>query len=468
MKKIFSLVLSISFISAAYMSCRKEPVGLVDNALTIQQSYNPDWTDATHGNVAPDYSVVFPQNSVNRIEITLGADKWAAIRANMTALFGFDFGAGGAGPFPSQETSYVDCSLKFDGKTWKNVGFRLKGNSTLSSAWRNGIYKLPFRLNFDEFEDQYPGILNQHFYGFEELSFSPGIKDASLMREKITADLFRNAGIPAAQTAFYAVYVDIGTGLKYWGLYCGIELPDDNMIKSQFGEESGNMYKPESRLGGFVMSEFEKKNNETAADYSDVQSFIQALTSPNRTTNPALWRQNLETVFNMDHFLKWLAVNNTLVNWDTYGLMAHNYYLYNHSINKLTWIPWDNNEALTRSPGITGTVGPPGPGSSNALSLTMNEVSGSWPLIRYVADDAVYFQRYKDLLKDYKNNNFNVVAIQGMIDNYYTMISPYVIGANGEQPGYTHLTSSAAFTNEKTNLKTHIQNRWTLVNSFVP
>jgi spore coat protein CotH len=467
MKKIFSLLLSISLVAVTYVSCRKEPLVPVDNTLT-PQSYNPDWTEATHGNVAPDYSVVFPQNSVNRLEITLGADKWAAIRANMTALFGFDFGAGGAGPFPSQETSYVDCSLKFNGKVWKNVGFRLKGNSTLSSAWRNGIYKLPFRLNFDEFEELYPGILNQHFYGFEELSFSPGIKDASLMREKITADLFRNAGIPAAQTAFYAVYVDIGTGLKYWGLYCGIELPDDNMIKSQFGEESGNLYKPESKFGSFVMSEFEKKNNEIAADYSDVQAFVQALTSPNRTTNPALWRQNLESVFNMDHFLKWLAVNNTLVNWDTYGLMAHNYYLYNHSINKLTWIPWDNNEALTRSPGITGTVGAPSPGGSNALSLTMNEVSGSWPLIRYVADDAVYFQRYKDLLKDYKNNNFNVAAIQGMIDNYYNLISPYVIGTNGEQPGYTHLASSAAFTNEKTNLKTHIQNRWTLVNSFVP
>lgn len=449
-------------------SCRKDPAEL---AIT-PELYNSDWTTSSHGNVAPDYSIVFPQTSVNKIEITLGADKWAAIRANMLSLFGYDFGAGNTGgapnPFPTQETNYVDGTLRFNGKIWKNVGFRLKGNSTLSMAWRTGNYKLPFRLNFDEFEDQYPGVANQHFFGFEELSFSPGIKDPSLIREKITADIFRKGGIAAPQTAFYAVFVDIGTGLKYWGLYCGIELPDDNMIKNQLGEESGNIYKPESKFGTFLLGEFEKKNNENSPDYSDVQQFIQALNSPNRITSPDLWRSDLEAQFNMDYFLKWLAINNTIVNWDTYGVMAHNYYLYHHSTNKLIWVPWDNNEALSRNPGITGTTGSTGPGSLYALSLTMNEVSSAWPLIKHVAADPVYFQRYKDYMKTFKNTAFNVGEIHALIEQYYTLITPFVVGTSGEQPGYTHLSSSTAFVNEKATLQTHIQNRWNLANSFAP
>ncbi len=140
-----------------------------------------------------------------------------------------------------------------------------------------GIYKLPFRLNFDKFEDVFPGIKNQHFYGFKELSFSPSFRDQSLMREKVTPDIFRLAGIPAAQTAFYRVYIDFGSGLKYCGVYTVVEIPDDNMIKEQFGEEKGNIYKPESKLTGFILKEFDKKNNETAADYSDVIAFISAL-----------------------------------------------------------------------------------------------------------------------------------------------------------------------------------------------
>lgn len=447
------------------LACRKNPTA----DITVDPvAYNPDWTETTHGNVTPDYSTVFPQDNVNTIELTIGAANWAAIRSNMTSLYGFDFGAGGPGGpggFPSTEPNYVDVTMKFNNKIWKNVGYRLKGNSTLSSSWRSGNYKLPFRLNFDKFEDQYPGIKNQHFYGFEELSFSPGAKDQSLIREKIAADIFRLGGIPAPRTAFYRVFVDFGAGLKYCGVYCCVEVPDDNMIKDQMGEESGNIYKPESNLVSFNQSQFEKKNNETANDYTDVQGFITALNSSLRTSNVTQWRANLEARFNVDHFTKWLAINNAIVNWDTYGGIAHNYYLYNHSVNKLMWIPWDNNEALSRSPGITGTA----PSGQNGLSLSMNEpAANNWPLLRYVADDAVYFQKYKDYLKAFKNNVFTQTAMDALIDKYYTMITPFAVGANGEQPGYTYLTSSASFTNEKTNLKTHISNRRTLITTFVP
>jgi spore coat protein H len=75
----------------------------------------------------------------------------------------------------------------------------------LRLAWQQGNYKLPIRLNFDEFEDKFIAITNQHFYGFEEMTFSPGAKDPSLIREKATSDIFRMAGIPAARTAFYRV-----------------------------------------------------------------------------------------------------------------------------------------------------------------------------------------------------------------------------------------------------------------------
>jgi spore coat protein CotH len=161
------------------------------------------------------------------------------------------------------------------------------------------------------------------------------------------------------------------------------------MIKSQFGEEGGNMHRPESNLSALTQSLFEKKNNDLAADYSDVKAFIAALNSGLRTTNPSGWRSGLQGVFNMDQFLKYLAVNNAIVNWDSYGVMAHNFYFFNHTINKLTWIPWDHNEAMTGSPGITSTP-QVGGGARTGLSLSMNEVTNSWPLIRYIADDPVF------------------------------------------------------------------------------
>jgi spore coat protein H len=250
-----------------------------------------------------------------------------------------------------------------------------------------------------------------------------------------------------------------------------VEIPDDNMIKEQFGEEKGNIYKPESKLSGFVQKQFEKKNNETAADYSDVIAFISALNSNLRTSDATQWRASLEVVFNVNHFIKYLAVNNAIVNWDSYGIMAHNYYLYNHSVKKLTWIPWDHNEALNGNPGITGSDSSPPPGggaAQNGLSLSMNEVTSNWPLIRYIADDPVYLARYKTFLKSFKDNVFTTTAMNAMLDKYHNMISPYAIGAEGEQSGYTHLNSSSSFTNALSELKNHIANRRALITSYVP
>jgi hypothetical protein len=131
------------------------------------------------------------------------------------------------------------------------------------------------------------------------------------------------------------------------------------------------------------------------------------------------------------------------------------------------WLPWDNNEALSKSPGVTGTSSG-GPGPAPGLSLTMNEVSSAWPLIHFVANDAAYFAKYKNHLRDFKNNVFTETTISSMIENAYALITPYVIGPDGEKTGYTYLTSSASFTAEKTNLLNHVKSRIALVNTFVP
>ena len=135
---------------------------------------NPDWAIDSHSNDGqPDYSIIFPQEKVNVVEITIGKTNWEAIKVDMVAknkgTFGVGGGTPGGGGVPPAgggvppagggggvtnfglEPAYVTSSVKFNGKKWENVGFRLKGNSTLSSTWKSGIYKLPFRLKMDEF-----------------------------------------------------------------------------------------------------------------------------------------------------------------------------------------------------------------------------------------------------------------------------------------------------------------------------
>ncbi|MFN8430637.1 MAG: CotH kinase family protein [Spirosomataceae bacterium] len=472
MKQYFGIVLLIII----GFGCQKQNT---DEVSTDATAANPDWTETSHSNDAePDYAIVFPQEKVNTIEITLGKAIWEKIKTDMVAkgkgTFGVGGNAGGGGnpaggpggnpggggpggnaggvPDFGDEPEYFESTIKFNGKTWNNVGFRLKGNSTLSSTWKSGVYKLPFRLKFDEFEDQYPEIKNQRLYGFKDLSFSAAVKDNSLIREKVTADIFRMAGIPAAQTAFYKVYIDFGEGQKYCGIYTTVELIDDTMLKNQLGEDDGNIYKPESTFSSFNKDNFEKKNNEDAADWSDVQNTLAALNATNRTSDPTAWRTNLEKYMNMEHFVKWLAVNTTLVNWDTYGAMAHNHYLYNHSTQKLVWIPWDNNEALT---------------SNARVNLNLSGVNNSWPLIKYVADDPVYYAKYKAYVKDFNTNVFTTSKMNQLFDNATNLITPYVNGSEKEVSPYSNLGSLSNFSAALPILKQHVVTRNKLVEEFV-
>lgn len=438
-------------------------VACVKNAETITPSNtNPDWSTESHSNDAdPNYTMVFPQDKVNSLEISMTKETWQEIRTDMISVKGSDFGVGGTqggggmgggGVNSATEPKYVSVTLKFNGKTWNNVGFRLKGNSSLSSIWRAGIYKLPFRMQFDEFEDKYPEINDQRLYGFKEVSMSPAFKDNSLIREKVASDIFRMAGIPAAQTAFYKVYINFGDGLKYCGVYTMIEAVEDTMLKSQFGEKSGNLYKPESTFQNFSQAQFEKKTNEETADWSDVQATITALNASTRTSNPALWRENLEKVLNVDHFVKWLAVNTTLVSWDTYGAMAHNHYLYNHSSKKLLWIPWDNNEALT---------------SQARVQLSLTGVATNWPLINYIANDPVYYAKYKTYVKDFNDNVFTTSKMNEIFDKATTLITPYVNGTEKEEKPYSNLTNTANFTAALPVLKQHVVSRNQAVGAFL-
>jgi len=448
-------------------SCRDNPADPASPDDPLEE--NPDWTEATHGEVPPAYGVVFPQDAVNRLEIVMTSADWAAVRSNMKALTGVDFGAGATGPGhnPSADPAYISVTVRFDQKRWTRVGFRLKGNSSLGSAWNRGIYKLPFRLNFDRFEDAYPAIHNQRFYGFSELSMSPGFADNSLIREKSGADIFNAAGVPAAHTAFYRVYIDFGAGLKYCGVYTMVEVIDDTMVDDAFAQDQGNLYKPESRLQSFSQAQFEKKNNVSQADWSDIQAFLGALNSSLRTSNPEQWRANLEARFDVDHFLRWLAVSNAIVNWDSYGSMPHNYYLYHHSTRGIVWIPWDHNETLIGSPGITGSVGVP-PGPKAGLSLTMNEVTPAWPLIRFLLDDTVYSARYRELLRAFRDQVFTTEAMDALFERYHALIAPWVTGPDGEQPGYTFLPGQPAFVQALGELATHVQNRRALLAQFLP
>ncbi|MEO9964816.1 MAG: CotH kinase family protein [Reichenbachiella sp.] len=400
----------------------------------------PDWTESTHSkNGSADYSVVFPNDEVLRIDISIDAANWTLMQDDLDDNITISRGPGGGGADIDFTPIWVPCQLEFEGKEWYKVGIRYKGNSTLLNAYQTNTDKYPFKLDFDEFEDIYPAIDNQRFYGFKQLNLSNNYNDNSFMREKVAADIFRSFGVPAARTAFCAVYLDRGNGSEYLGLYALVEEVDDTVPDSQFSDGDGNLYKPDGTAASFAFGtyndeEMDKKSNEDEADFSDVSGLYDILHSDTRTTSEDQWKEDLEGIFDVDQYLKYLAANNVIQNWDTYGNMTHNYFLYNKG-GRLTWIPWDHNESMQ-----DGKM-------SGALSLSMNEVSSSWPIIRYIIDVEEYKSMYDSYLQEFVEGAFEPIAIQSLYSTYESMISDYAT------------QEASSFSNSVSTLKSHVEER---------
>lgn len=457
MKNIILTVILITLVSC----------NLIESFTTNESITTPDWTDETHSNlVAPNYETVFNQNEVMVINITIESENWTIMQDDLDENLGQSTNMGGPGPrnmeTPNELDSdydpvWVPSTINVDGMDWYQVGIRFKGNSSLKTAYQQGNKKLSFKLDFDEFEDNYEVIENQRFYGFRQLNLNNNYNDTSLLREKVTADLFREFGLVSAQTRFCAVYVDYGEGSQYFGLYTLVEEIDDTAIETQLGDDSGNLYKPDGDAaafseGSYDEEEMNKKNNEEVADYNDVLSLYEVLHDSNRESDLDSWKTTLESVLDVDGFLRWLAANSVIQNWDTYGNMTHNYYLYNnHDTGLLTWIPWDNNEALQDGKMIT-------------YDLDYSEIDDSWPLIYYLLEIDEYKTLYQSYLTNFINSVFITDEIQDLYESYSDLIREYVYAEESE---YSYLTRDSDFDNAIDELKDHVLDRNSTVVTYI-
>ena len=516
-RKFFVLVLSAGLLLTvgAVTFAQNATVDTSTDAQTDEDERPAGWGEETHSNDAdPNYAVVFPQAAVNQITITVDAETWTAMQANMTEIFGAagtrrqgpgggfggagrgeqptsplatpataasrpvsataqaavpagvafppaGQGPGGGGPgfgggdFATENPMWVTATIEFEGDTWTNVGVRYKGNSSLRSAWDNKSLKLPFKLDFDEFEDEYPAINNQRFYGFKQLSLANNFGDATGMRDTLTYDLLEEAGLVAAETAAYEVILDYGEGPVSLGLYTMIEVIDDTVIGRYFDDDGGNIYEADGQAISLaegtedgIETSFQKENNEDDADWSDIEALYEALHAEARTTDPEAWRAELESVFDVESFLEWLAISATIQHWDTYGGMTHNFYLYHDpETDQLTWISWDHNLVLGAMGGRGGGPGgfggggaapatgvapaAPGAGQGGRMGGRMNasldkaEVGDNWPLIRYLMDDPTYYASYIRYLEETRSELFDPEQLTTKYQRLAEVLAPY-------------------------------------------
>lgn len=489
-KNLIKVTLIISLVVVLVISGCTSDLGS-DSEVVIESTSKPIELDENlpDNDMDPDYDYVFNDSNVMEFYIEIDSDQWDLMQEDLKSKVTSNKNdkkdnkrdkqakpgeavvqdtevSPGDSPVQnivaddtSDEPIWVESTITVDDVTYNHVGIRYKGNSSLNSAVSSGNGKLSLKLDFDEFEDDYPEIDDQRFYGFKQLNLNNNFSDTSLMHDKVAADLFNEFGVPAADTRFAVVYLDHGNGSEYYGVYALIEEIDDTGIESLFDDSSGNLYKPDGSAasfsaGSFDESQMEKKSNEEESDYSDVKALYDVINSDLRQSDIDAWKSDLENIFNVDGFLKYLAANNIIQNWDTYGTMTHNFYLYNDpDTGLLNWIVWDNNEAFSE-----------GKGNRGAMSLSTDEVSADWPLVSYLMDVEEYVDIYEEYLQAFIDDVYTEDKMNDLYDTYYDLIKDY---AYAEVDGFSFISSDSQFDQGVDALRKHVVSRRNVVESYL-
>lgn len=232
--------------------------------------------------------------------------------------------------------AFIFKNAVIPGDTLDNIGFRLRGNTS------RGAKKKSFKIDINHF------VAGRQFYDLEKLNLNGEHNDPSIIRSKLCWDLLNSRGIPSSR----ANYVKLFINNEYRGLYLNVEHIDDEFIQKRFGNQDGNLYKclyPADLVFFGSNPELYKKlqenrrvydlkTNRSKDDYSDLAQFIDVLNN----TPQSLFKQEIEKIFNVHTFVKWLAANVIVGSWDDYWFLKNNYYLYhNTATDKFEFIPYD-------------------------------------------------------------------------------------------------------------------------------
>ena len=128
-----------------------------------------------------------------------------------------------------------------DDETYKNIGIRAKGNTSLSSVKRYGNNRYSFKIEFDCYNT---GI---SYHGLDKISLNNIIQDNTYMKDYLCYQMMGSFDV-AAPLCSYA-YITVNG--EDWGLYLAVEAVEESFLERNYGNAYGELYKPDSMdMGG--------------------------------------------------------------------------------------------------------------------------------------------------------------------------------------------------------------------------
>lgn len=214
---------------------------------------------------------------------------------------------------------YVDATLTWDDRDWL-VSIHIKG----SSSWQSIDQKPSLVVDVNR------RVEDQEFLGAKKLYLHNDCYDPSQMSETLSYRFYREWGYPASRTSFAHLTLND----EDYGFYTVTEPQNDDFLETWFEDPDGNLY----------------ENAEAYCDITDVRCMeveendegnddaLSAFGSAARTSG-AGWLAAVQPYLDWDRFVAYLALEASIVHWDSYSYDLSNYSLYHEpSLDRWTFL----------------------------------------------------------------------------------------------------------------------------------
>ena len=311
------------------------------------------------------------------------------------------------------------ATVEINGESFDSVGIRYRGGATYDAA--QGKNPLNIKLDY---------IKNHDYQGTETLILNNGAKDPSFVREVLSHDI-ANQYMPSPRANYAKIFVNG----SYHGLYVNVENVDKDFMALGFNSNRENTFfdcSPDGTIDppgagcteGIGSSlEYLGASVECYKDYYD------------KTSNPVGgWNElvdlandigtnatNIETSMNVDRAIWMLAMQNLVVNLESYiGATPENYYLFRDGNDRFNTLPTDFNE----------TFGGDAELEEGQADLTLSELQNLDPLLRANDDTRPllkmilqnarykrqYVAHYRTMLQEIINSGWYATRAQELVN----------------------------------------------------
>lgn len=235
----------------------------------------------------------------------------------------------------------VPATVREGDTIWTNVAIHLKG---AAGSFRPVDARPALTLNFDKFAD------HQRFHGLQKISLNNSVQDPTYFNEKLSREIFIKAGVPVPRSDYAMVELN-GRAL---GLYVLVEGWNKQFLRRYFDNVQGNLY--DGAFGRDISRELPVNSGRNPEEQSALKSLHSVCYQPDLSARFG----KLGELVDLDRFLKLIALDAMMWNWDGYSMNRNNYRLFHDlSSGRLVFMPHGLDQMFWKTDGpiVTGTKG---------------------------------------------------------------------------------------------------------------